>query len=386
MSLSLYLYDPLCMTLLQCVCPEELKNRIIHGDALEVLGRLPDGSIDLVLTDPPYFRIAAEKWDRQWASLPEFQAWVERVAVELRRVLAPHGALYWFCDDKHGAYCQTVLDKYFRLLNHLVWEKPSLPCFKSEASGLRSYSISTERILFYEQAGASGLSATGLQQIHSAPDCFRPLKDYFRRERSAMMAARGWTKLSEFNAWCASVTGYRSIYRHWFDDSQWELPTAANYRALQSGGFFRREYEELRREYEELRREYEELRRPWNNAVGAREVLRFPGAPPPRIHPTQKPVSLLRYLLERSTRPGFTVLDPFAGSGSTAVACQQLGLSFICVEREAGFCEAAGKFLNRQSQNQKSNEKSPEQDPGSTVRRYGGGLPSIYGRRPTDCS
>lgn len=323
---------------------EELKNRIIHGDALEVLGRLPDGSIDLVLTDPPYFRIAAEKWDRQWATLQEFQAWVERVAVQLRRVLAPHGALYWFCDDKHGAYCQTVLDRYFCLLNNLVWEKPSLPCFKSEASGLRSYSISTERILFYEQAGASGLSATGLEQIHSAAACFRPLKDYLRGERAAMMAAHDWRQV-DFDSWCASVTGYRAIHRHWFGDSQWSLPTAANYRALQSGGFFRREYEGLRREYEGLRR-------PWNNAAGAREVLRFPGAPPPRIHPTQKPVPLLRYLLERSSRPGFTVLDPFAGSGSTAVACRELGLSFICVEREAEYCSAAENFLNRQSEKQ----------------------------------
>ena len=347
---------------------EELRNRIIHGDALEVLAQLPDGSIDLVLTDPPYFNIVAQKWDKRWASLQDFQAWVARVAVELRRVLAPHGALYWFCDDKHGAYCQTVLDKYFRLVNNLVWEKPSLPCFKSELSGLRSYSISTERILFYEQAGASGLPATGWQQVLSSPDCFRPLKDYMRKERAAMMAARGWTKLSEFDVWCASVTGYSNIHRHWFCDSQWLLPTEANYRALQTSELFCREYEELRREYEELRREYEELRRPWNNAAGAREVLRFPVAPPPRIHPTQTPVELLRYLLERSTRPGFTVLDPFAGSGSTAVACQQLGLSCICVEQDAGYCAAAEKFLISQSKIVNEHEI-----PSATLERCAGG-------------
>ena len=337
---------------------EELKNRIILGDALEVLGQLPDGSIDLVLTDPPYFNIAAEKWDRQWESMAAFQEWVARVAAELRRVLAPHGALYWFCDDKHGAYCQTVLDGYFRLVNNLVWEKPSTPSCKGELSGLRSYSISSERILFYEQAGASGLPATGWQRILSSPDCFRPLKDYMRKERAAMMQARGWTKIAEFDAWCASATGYSSIHGHWFTDSQWLLPTEQCYRALQSGGFFRREYEELRREYEELRREYEELRRPWNNQVGAREVLRFALTPSPKLHPCQKPLPLLRYLLERSTRPGFTVLDPFAGSGSTALACRELGLSCICVEKDARYHAAAVQRLqpsidNRQSTIQK---------------------------------
>lgn len=330
-----------------------MNDRIIHGDALEVLGQLPDGSIDLVLTDPPYFNIAAEKWDRQWEGMAAFQEWVARVAAELRRVLAPHGALYWFCDDKHGAYVQTVLDGYFRLVNNLVWEKPSMLCCKSECSGLRSYSVVTERILFYEQAGARGLPATGLERIHSTPDCFRDIKDYLLGERAAMMQARGWTKSSEFDAWCVSVTGCSSIHRHWFADSQWLLPTEQNYQALQSGGFFRREYEELRREYEELRR-------PWNNQKGAREVLRFACPPPPWLHPCQKPLPLLRYLLERSMRPGFTVLDPFAGSGSTALACWELGLHCICVEKDARYHAAAVQRLSNFKKSHLVNRKTAQ--------------------------
>lgn len=51
-----------------------------------------------------------------------------------------------------------------------------------------------------------------------------------------------------------------------------------------------------------------------------------------RVHPNQKPLSLIKELILLSTRPGDVVLDPFAGSGSTAVACKQLGRQFIVME------------------------------------------------------
>lgn len=53
-----------------------------------------------------------------------------------------------------------------------------------------------------------------------------------------------------------------------------------------------------------------------------------------RHHPTQKPLPLMCYLIEKLTRPGDTVLDPFMGSGSTGVACVQTGRQFIGIERE----------------------------------------------------
>lgn len=81
------------------------KNYIMLADAFEYLAALPDASVDVILTDPPYYRIVAEEWDNQWESLTDFQEWVRRLAAEFRRVLRPHGSLYWFCDDKVGAYC-----------------------------------------------------------------------------------------------------------------------------------------------------------------------------------------------------------------------------------------------------------------------------------------
>ena len=309
------------------------KNEIIFGDCLPVLRGMADKSVDLVLTDPPYYRIVSEGWDRQWPTLGAFSAWVEEVGRELARVLKPNGALYWFCDDKVGAYCQVELDKHFRLLNNIVWKKPATLCAMSINKGLRSFAINTERCLFYEQKSAGGDSA--------AVGGGNPIKDYLRAERRKMMQARGWTRLKDFEKWVCEVTGTRSkVAHHCWADSQWEMPTAKQYAEIQSGGFFRREYEVLRREYEALRR-------PWVNHPDAYEVLEFPLAAQPLIHPTQKPVELLSYLLERSAAPGALVLDPFSGSGTTAVACHNLGLDFLCIEKDPDYHAASVARLEK---------------------------------------
>ncbi|AKQ66512.1 Adenine-specific methyltransferase [Myxococcus hansupus] len=85
--------------------------------------------------------------------------------------------------------------------------------------------------------------------------------------------------------------------------------------------------------------------------VGKRMVAVLAGfapvPPPKRLHPTEKPVSLLRLLIERSCPAGGLVLDPFAGSGSTLVAAQQLGRRAVGVELEERYCEAAARRLEQ---------------------------------------
>jgi len=57
-----------------------------------------------------------------------------------------------------------------------------------------------------------------------------------------------------------------------------------------------------------------------------------------RLHPTMKPPALLRRLLYHSTKPNDVVLDPFAGSGSTLIACEQLGRRCLAIEYEEAYC------------------------------------------------
>jgi len=67
--------------------------------------------------------------------------------------------------------------------------------------------------------------------------------------------------------------------------------------------------------------------------------------PKPNVHPTQKPVELMAYLIETYTRKGGVVLDNTMGSGSTGVACVNTGRGFIGVEMDPHWFEVASKRI-----------------------------------------
>jgi site-specific DNA-methyltransferase (adenine-specific) len=68
-----------------------------------------------------------------------------------------------------------------------------------------------------------------------------------------------------------------------------------------------------------------------------------------KLHPTQKPVALFEYLIKTYTNEGDLVLDNVAGSGTTGVACQNLGRSFILIEKEPEYVEICEKRLAENS-------------------------------------
>jgi site-specific DNA-methyltransferase (adenine-specific) len=64
-------------------------------------------------------------------------------------------------------------------------------------------------------------------------------------------------------------------------------------------------------------------------------------------HPAEKPVQLLKWLVESLTEPGDLVFDPFAGSGTTAIACEETGRRWVGIEMEQHWCEIAAKRLEK---------------------------------------
>lgn len=67
-----------------------------------------------------------------------------------------------------------------------------------------------------------------------------------------------------------------------------------------------------------------------------------------RIHPTQKPLQLFQTILRDFSKPDDIILDPFSGSGTTAVACHKLGRHFICVEKDLDYWAASVKRLDEE--------------------------------------
>ena len=68
---------------------------------------------------------------------------------------------------------------------------------------------------------------------------------------------------------------------------------------------------------------------------------------PSKIHPTQKPVSLFKYLIQVSSGAGHTVLDPFMGSGTTGVACHESGREFIGIEKDPAYFAAGSDRIRK---------------------------------------
>ena len=99
-----------------------------HGDCLALLSLLPEKSVDLVLTDPPYFmpvthyNVRSGSF-RSLSDLGILEHFFFQVAKELDRVLTAEGHAYYFCDGQSYPVLYTTNYAFFKSLRPLVWDK-----------------------------------------------------------------------------------------------------------------------------------------------------------------------------------------------------------------------------------------------------------------------
>lgn len=79
----------------------------------------------------------------------------------------------------------------------------------------------------------------------------------------------------------------------------------------------------------------------------SKNVIYYPRPTKSKLHPTQKPIGLLRRIIPDSTKIGDTVYDPFLGSGSTAIACEHLGRKCIGIEIDEEYVQTILKRLEK---------------------------------------
>ncbi len=99
---------------------------IVCNDCLKFLAGLEDNSVDLVLTDPPYFDVIDEEWDKQWDTMGEYLRWCREWTRECVRVLKPGGCMYVWGTTKTNAflkYKMEVLDRIPGMVyqNWIIW-------------------------------------------------------------------------------------------------------------------------------------------------------------------------------------------------------------------------------------------------------------------------
>lgn len=215
----------------------ELQNKIINADCLQVLNKLPQKCIDLVLTDIPYGVVNREsnglrELDKGNADIVKFdlQQWLKQI------VRVCKGSVYIFCGTEQVSEIRKFLvdSKYSTRL--IIWQKTN----PSPMNGDKIWLSGVECCVYGKLSGAT------------------------------------------FNYHCKNT------------------------------------------------------------------VMRYPVCSgKQKIHPTQKPLQLFKYLIQASSNYGDVVLDPFSGSGTTAIACSELDRKFICIEKDIQYYNLSVERLNK---------------------------------------
>jgi site-specific DNA-methyltransferase (adenine-specific) len=319
---------------------------IHHGDSLEWLRNLPAASVNLIATDPPYYRVKKEVWDRQWKTPRDYLAWLDTVLAEFQRVLAPNGSLYLFASPQMAARVECLIAERFEVLTRITWRKPPYST-KAEMfvkEDLRSFFPASEAIIFAEQVGADGATMGTAGYDRKCDELrgfvFEPLRAYLDGERR-----RAEVSKADCNAACGfSRTAGGMASRHYFSQSQWCLPTAEHYAALQAAfgaGYLERPYEALRVQYEALRRPFSvSADVPYTDVWDFKTVSHYKGK-----HVCEKPLDLCRHIVKASSRVGDVVLDAFCGSGSMGHAALLEGRKFIGCEIDRVWVDRANARL-----------------------------------------
>ena len=318
------------------------KNHTSQGDIRLVnddgFAWLPDDSVDLVLTDPPFniardtnfhtyegntinsYRFDAEKgWDSY--SPDEFKDLLKRWTIEFERVLRPGGSFAIFCADEYISDLISALkDAKLKPRRTLTWRKPNaVPVNRKHmmmsACEYIVLGVKGSKAVFNSDIEFKAEPEMTIQEAIAISDKASTIIDLEIRKALEKLDTR------------PSVNRINEIVRSAIQ----EVTAAAAERSINI---------------------YSE---DGNSAqLCVPNFVNFNSKAGNRLHPTEKPVNLLRYLIELLSKPGEILLDPFAGSSSLGEAAIISKRSAILVERDLEFFEKGSKriadLMNVQSQ------------------------------------
>ncbi|QEJ94158.1 site-specific DNA-methyltransferase [Treponema phagedenis] len=109
---------------------------LLHGDCLDFLPKIPDESIQSIITDPPYFLGMTHNSQKGcFNDLAICKPFYEKLFKEYKRILKPDGCIYFFCDWRSYAFYYPLLDSVMQVKNLLVWKKHGRPSLNVYGSG-----------------------------------------------------------------------------------------------------------------------------------------------------------------------------------------------------------------------------------------------------------
>ncbi len=251
-------------------------NKILRGDALKGLRKLPSGIAQAVIADPPYFNVLEdESWDTQWKNANAYLDWCQKWVAECLRILRDDGLCFIF--GQLGKREHAFLHLMSRLtLQHqfhdlIIWDR-----------------------------------AVG----------YNERRDSFTPQYEMILVLRKGDEV-KFNKGSVRLPYDAKTIKSYLKDARYKNKTARKTH-LEKGKF-------------------------------ATNILRVPslkGISKEKCgHPSQKPLDLISKLIACSSDEQDLILDPFLGSGTTALAAEQQGRQWLGFEKNTSYIRMANERL-----------------------------------------
>lgn len=320
---------------------------LMEGNCLDRMKEIPDHSVDMILCDLPYGAT-----DCEWDSVIPF----DRLWEQYQRVLKPYGNCLLFGTQP---FISDVINSNKREFSHVwYWIKNNV-------------------------TGALNARRQPLRCIEEVAVfvCNIPSKTFGEGYSKAREYLREQKRLSGLSSQQLRDLLGTNMAGHCFTNGkQFAFPSADAYRKLQSTGFFQMPLDELRvldgpmTKAEERKAVYNpqgvrELRKEkvkrnyrkyiWGETKSDTYIQKMTGYPKhilrfdtdvTRLHPTQKPVDMLAYLIRTYSDDDAVVLDNCMGSGSTGAACAKTGRRFIGIEMNPHYFEVSRSRIEKENE------------------------------------
>ena len=273
-------------------------NKIICGDAIEELKKIPNNSIDLIIADPPYWKVINEKWDYKWRTENDYIFWCKQWLKELARVVKKTGSFYLFGYFRTLSYLLPEIEREgFSLRQQIIINKGIKAISGRATKNYKMFPNVTESILFFAYNNQPKIKKFLLEKQEESGLTAKEINDKME------------VKSNGGGLW--SLYAGKNILA--------QIPTKEQWEKLEKILDFKKPYSEVNFIF--------------NPQMGFTDVwsdINF--YKEERYHPTQKPLQLIERIIKAGSNEDMVVLDPFIGAGSTALACVNLKRKYIGID------------------------------------------------------
>lgn len=287
-------------------------DQILRGECLAQLRRLPDRCIDLVILDPPYWKVVGEVWDFKWRTGEDYRKWCHSWFTELARVCKRSASVYLFGYIRNLVHLfHDITSLGFEFRQELIVDKGMKSMAGRKTSTYKQFPNTTETIFFF---------------VYDAKPAIRQV--LLARAKELGLSAK---EINDRLGVKSNGGGVWSLYTG--DNILAQVPTLEMWERLETVLDFKAP--------DDLKGFV------FQSQMGITNVWQdIDFYAEDRIHRTQKPVRLIERLVLASSLPGQVVLDPFAGSGTTAVVARMHNRRCIAFEIDPAMVNGANSRLS----------------------------------------